>query len=175
MEIALEHAIPTYSGGLLWNPPHWLGLLLNGTTLTLSGRIVHIQVWQYLIAGITGHLIPVYLLDTALPDNDAADQSLSDYIYGWRCLLSPPLRSRARPRNPQSFGAMNEGHSAPLALDLLQERWSLMEHHRILSLSLHLSVDLISILHLGNYDLDLAKLLTSCMKAAVNDVPGLSS
>ena len=39
-------------------------------TVLIEGRTVAIRVWRYDIEGVTGHRIPVYLLDTELEEND---------------------------------------------------------------------------------------------------------
>jgi glycogen phosphorylase len=48
----------------------------------IEGRTVAIRVWRYDIEGVTGHRIPVYLLDTDLEENDPWDRALTDHLYG---------------------------------------------------------------------------------------------
>jgi starch phosphorylase len=45
-------------------------------------RSVQIGAWRYLFAGVTGHTVPLIFLDADLPENDASDRSLTDYLYG---------------------------------------------------------------------------------------------
>jgi glycogen phosphorylase len=51
-------------------------------TVLIEGRTVAIRVWRYDIEGVTGHRIPVYLLDTDLEENDPWDRALTDHLYG---------------------------------------------------------------------------------------------
>ena len=52
-----------------WSPEEFLEPLQPRTYVTIEGRQVHIQAWRYLVGGIQGHTVPVYLLDTCLPEN----------------------------------------------------------------------------------------------------------
>ena len=47
-----------------------------------DGRTVAIRAWRYDLVGITGHTIPIYLLDTDLEQNDPRDRALTDHLYG---------------------------------------------------------------------------------------------
>ena len=114
MEIALNPAMPTYSGGLgilagdtlrsaadlgvhmvavsllhrkgyfrqhvdehgnqseesaSWAPEQFLEPMKPVVTVSIAGREVRVRAWRYLIEGITGHIVPVYLLDTCLAEN----------------------------------------------------------------------------------------------------------
>ena len=52
----------------------------------LDGRDVHVGVWKHNVTGLhdgNGHSrVPVYFLDTDLPDNDPADRLITQYLYG---------------------------------------------------------------------------------------------
>ena len=50
--------------------------------VVIEGRTVHIRAWRYDLEGVTGHTIPIYLLDTDLPQNDEHDRDLTDHLYG---------------------------------------------------------------------------------------------
>ncbi len=115
-----------------WNPE----VLLEPTdaliTVTLEGREVEIRAWRYSIRGISGYVVPVYLLDTALPANSPWDQRLTDDLYGgdrhYR-LCQETLLGIGGVQILQKLGHakietyhMNEGHSALLALALLEEQ-----------------------------------------------------
>ena len=43
---------------------------------------LHVAAWKYSVRGVRGHEVPVYLLDTNLPDNSEWDRTLTDYLYG---------------------------------------------------------------------------------------------
>src|SRR5262245_56260688 len=114
MEIALDKAIPTYSGGLgilagdtlrsaadlsvpvvgvtllhrkgyfhqhidqsgnqteepvVWRPEDGLEPVDARASVQIEGRTVHLRAWKYPVRGASGHEVPVYLLDTQLPEN----------------------------------------------------------------------------------------------------------
>jgi starch phosphorylase len=177
MEIALDKAVPTYSGGLgvlagdtlrsaadlsvpivgitllhrkgyfeqhidangnqteapvLWRPEDHLERTDGRTTVTIEGRTVHIQAWKYPVRGISGHEVPVYLLDTQLPENAEWDRSLTDYLYGGdshyrlcqEIVLGMGGAGMLRALGiSASLYHMNEGHSALLTMCLLE--WQL--------------------------------------------------
>src|SRR5690349_13510358 len=66
----------------LWKPEDALEPLSSTISLELENRRVQIRAWRYTLTGISGHTVPVYLLDTDLPENDPADRGLTDYLYG---------------------------------------------------------------------------------------------
>src|SRR5688500_15101442 len=114
MEIALDKALPTYSGGLgvlagdtlrsaadlklpmvgvsllhrkgyfrqaiddggnqiegpvEWRPEEILQETPERASVTIEGREVHLRAWRYAVRGVSGHEVPVFLLDTDLPEN----------------------------------------------------------------------------------------------------------
>ncbi len=127
MEICLEQAIPTYSGGLgvlagdtlrsaadlevnmvavtlvhrrgyfvqhldasgvqtetdaNWRPEERLEDAGATVTVEVEGRMVKVRAWRYRVRGITGHEVPVFLLDTDIPENSEADRAITDTLYG---------------------------------------------------------------------------------------------
>src|SRR4030042_28885 len=127
MEVGIDPAMPTYSGGLgvlagdplraaadlsiplvgmtllnrkgyfrqhldakgnqtespvTWSPEKFLDPLPNRVSVTIEGRTVHIRPWRYMVQGVHEHKIPVYFLDTALPENTSWDRTITDYLYG---------------------------------------------------------------------------------------------
>ena len=178
MEICLEQAIPTYSGGLgilagdtlrsaadlsvpmlgitllhrkgyfeqhiddegrqweqpvVWNPEDFLEPVDVQASVQIDGRKVHLRTWKYLVRGHSGYEVPVYLLDTQLPENDEADRGLTDYLYGgdahYRLCQEIVLGMggaavlRALGYTGNLHYHLNEGHSALLTLCLLE--WQL--------------------------------------------------
>ena len=107
-------------------------LELPRVSVAINGRRVHIRAWRYVIHGVAGHTVPVYLLDTAIPDNDPWDQTLTDHLYGgdeyYRLCQEAVLGMggvamlRALGYDTHICYHMNEGHSALLTIALL-------EHH----------------------------------------------
>ena len=64
----------------LWKPEEILKEKLIRAAITIEGRRVVIRAWEYSVQGLQGHVIPVFLLDTNLPENDSFDQTLTDEI-----------------------------------------------------------------------------------------------
>jgi starch phosphorylase len=183
MEICLEQAIPTYSGGLgvlagdtlrsaadlgvpliavtllhrkgyftqhldqtghqtetpvIWSPEQRLAPVDGRATVTIEGRLVHVRAWKYSVKGVRGHEVPVYLLDTNLPDNSEWDRTLTDYLYGgdehYR-LCQEIVLGMGGAALLQAIGYdagviyhLNEGHSALLTLQLLERQLNGRQH-----------------------------------------------
>src|SRR5258708_32021257 len=118
-----------------WRPEEMLEPVDARTTVVIEGRVVHIRAWRYSIRGITGHQVPVYLLDTQLPDNSEFDRTLTDELYGgdsrYRLCQEVVLGMggaamlRALGLEGGLLYHLNEGHSALLTLCLLQ--WQIEE------------------------------------------------
>ena len=99
--------------------------------LPLSGRTVQLRAWKYEVKGISGYTVPVYLLDSDLPENDKWDRTLTDVLYGGdqRYRLAQEVilgiggvrMLRALGYNGIERFHMNEGHSSLLTLELLSE------------------------------------------------------
>jgi starch phosphorylase len=176
MEIALDSAMPTYSGGLGilagdtlrsaadmkvpmvavsllhrrgylfqrldpsgWQreePAEWVvgdfvRELPERIQVTIQGRTVHVRAWMYEVKGVTGFSVPVFLLDTDLPENSEWDRTLTHYLYGgeqlYRLCQEVVLGiGGGRMLQAQGFKHLtrfhlNEGHAALLTLELLQE------------------------------------------------------
>ena len=177
MEIALETALPTYSGGLgvlagdtlraaadlgapmvavtllhrkgyfvqhldaaghqtespvEWRPEEKLEQLQPRVTVEIEGRTVHVRAWRYMVRGETGRTVPVFLLDTALPENSADDQRITDTLYGgdadYRLRqeivlgMGGAAMLRALGIDGDVIHHINEGHAALLTLALLERQ-----------------------------------------------------
>jgi glycogen phosphorylase len=97
-------------------------------TVTIEDRIVTLRAWRYDMVGRAGHIIPIYLLDTDLPENIAWDRSLTDHLYGGDSnyrLQQEIVLGMGGVRILNALGHrinvyhMNEGHAALLTLALL--------------------------------------------------------
>jgi starch phosphorylase len=176
MEIALEPAIPTYSGGLGvlagdtvrsladlgvraaavtllhrkgyfrqrldekgaqteeavdWPVAARLEALTPRVEVEIEGRKVRIRAWRYPVEGEAGAEVPVYLLDTDLPENDPDDRRLTDTLYGgddaYRFRQEVVLgiggvkMLRALGYHDLDRFHLNEGHAALAVLELLRE------------------------------------------------------
>jgi glycogen phosphorylase len=114
-----------------WSPEDKLEAQEARAWVTVEGRAVELRVWRYVVVGVAGHSIPVYLLDSSLPDNDPYDQTLTDSLYGgdarYRLCQEVVLgiggiaMLRALGHADIHTYHMNEGHSSLLTLALLQE------------------------------------------------------
>jgi starch phosphorylase len=177
MEVGLESAMPTYSGGLgvlagdtlraaadmglsmigvtllnrkgyfhqhldvsgnqtespvVWEPGNFLEAIETRTAISIEGRQVIIRPWRYMLVGAFGNRVPVYFLDTALPENSPFDQTLTDCLYGGdnyyrfcqEVVLGMGGIAALRALGYKNLKAyhMNEGHSALLLLSLLEEK-----------------------------------------------------
>jgi len=115
-----------------WSPENHLKRLAPKVSLLLEGREVRIGAWQYRFVGITGHTVPLLFLDTDLEENDAADRSFTDFLYGgderYRLCqeailgLGGVAMLRALGYTEIRVFHMNEGHSALATLALMEER-----------------------------------------------------
>ena len=65
-----------------WSPETTLPRENAVVTVNIEGRPVAIQAWRYDMEGVTGKVIPIYMLDTDLPQNHELDRKLTDYLYG---------------------------------------------------------------------------------------------
>src|SRR5271168_743878 len=176
MEIALENAMPSYSGGLGvlagdtiraaadlrlpmvavcllyrkgyftqtlaedgsqseepvdWKVEEFLKEEEARVSVPLEGRRVELRCWRYDVKGVHGFVVPVYFLDTDLPENTAGDRNLTGTLYGgdqYYRLCQEVLLGVGGVRMLRALGYdeltryhMNEGHAALLALELLGE------------------------------------------------------
>ena len=177
MEIALEQAMPTYSGGLgilagdtlrsaadlgvpmigvtlcyrkgyfhqsldeqgnqredaaEWHPEKSLEELPERAKVKVEGRDVRLRAWRYKIRGVTGHEVPVLLLDTNLPENDEQARGLTDSLYSGDSryrLCQEIILGVGGARLLECLGVgvsyrfhKNEGHSALLGISLLEQQ-----------------------------------------------------
>jgi starch phosphorylase len=101
-------------------------------TVEVEGRPVHVRAWQYTVRGVSHHEVPVYLLDTDLPENAEADRSLTDTLYGgdhrYRLCQEVVLGMGGAALLAQLYAGVslqhhiNEGHASLLILSLLERR-----------------------------------------------------
>src|SRR5215472_1725175 len=115
-----------------WTPETMLGEMDARAVVQIEGRNVQVRAWRYIIEGITGESVTVYLLDTDLPENAPQDRGLTDFLFGGdgRYRLAQEIvlglggLEILRKLDHTDIEAyhMNEGHSALLALGLLERR-----------------------------------------------------
>ena len=176
MEIAINPAMPTYSGGLgvlagdtlrsaadlgvplvafslihrkgyfqqrldpvgtqteevqSWNPADFCTEEAARVTVSVEDRIVTIRAWRYNLEGRSGHVVPIYLLDTDVDGNSGWDRGLTDHLYGGDTnyrLQQEIVLGMGGVRMANALGMhvnvyhMNEGHAALLTLGLLESQ-----------------------------------------------------
>jgi glycogen phosphorylase len=113
-----------------WSPEDLLEPLEPVVTVSIEGRPVQVRAWRHQVHGHSGHTVPVFFLDTALPENSEWDRSLTDHLYGgddhYRLCQEVVLGMggvallSALGQGERLIYHLNEGHSALLALSLLE-------------------------------------------------------
>ncbi len=115
-----------------WNPEATLEAMPPLVSLNIEGRRVSVRAWRFEIPGVSGHKVPVYLLDTDVTGNADWHRTLTDHLYGgdehYR-LCQEAVLGMGGVEMLQALGYadvavyhMNEGHSALLTLALLEQR-----------------------------------------------------
>lgn len=118
-------------GPVEWSPEKFLEPMHPHVTVTIEGREVRVRAWRYFVIGVSGYVLPVYFLDTGLPENSPWDQGLTDSLYGGDAhyrlcqevilgLGGVAMLRALGYRRVQTYH-MNEGHSALLTVALLNE------------------------------------------------------
>ena len=125
-----------YQGNQSEGPSHWspeklLEALPARASVKVEGREVILRAWRYPIRGVTGRSVPLVFLDADLPENLPEHRSLTDHLYGgdarYRLCqeailgLGGTAMLRALGYSDLSVYHMNEGHSALVTLDLLEQ------------------------------------------------------
>ena len=114
-----------------WPIESYLEEIPQKTFVTIEGRTVHLRSWKYEVNGIGGFRVPVYFLDSDLPENYEWDRTLTHFLYGgdqhYR-LCQEMILGIGGVRMLRALGYeiikrfhMNEGHANLLALELLDE------------------------------------------------------
>lgn len=112
-----------------WNPADHMTLMPQKVHIKVEGRDVAVQAWVYNVTNpITKWFVPIFFLDTDLPENTPDDRELTHYLYGgddrYR-LKQEMILGLAGLRMLRALGFMikkyhmNEGHAAFLTIELL--------------------------------------------------------
>ena len=114
-----------------WVIEDFLKPLPSRISLVLEGRTVVVRAWLYSIIGSDGFVVPVYLLDTDLPENTPKDRELTHRLYGGDAryrLCQETIFGIGGVRMLTALGYerihrfhMNEGHASLLTFALLEE------------------------------------------------------
>jgi len=114
-----------------WPVVERMDSLPGRAAVSIAGRRVVVRAWRFVIRGGAGD-VPVYLLDTDLPENAASDRRLTDQLYGgderYR-IAQEAVLGIGGVRILRELGYtnitrfhMNEGHASLLAVELLAEQ-----------------------------------------------------
>ncbi|UCF89698.1 MAG: alpha-glucan family phosphorylase [bacterium] len=111
-----------------WNPSDLLEPLPHQVSVQIQGRKVKVGVWRYEVLSQTGGSVPVYFLDTDIEGNTDQDREITHHLYGGDStyrLKQEIVLGIGGIRMLQELEIdifkyhLNEGHSALLALELL--------------------------------------------------------
>ncbi|HUX45952.1 MAG TPA: alpha-glucan family phosphorylase [Terracidiphilus sp.] len=112
-----------------WNPADFCTEEAARITVAVEDRVVTVRAWRYDLSGRYGHIVPIYLLDTDLPENSGWDRGLTDHLYGGDTnyrLQQEIVLGMGGARMAHALGMsvnvyhMNEGHAALLTQALLE-------------------------------------------------------
>jgi starch phosphorylase len=114
-----------------WAVDDFLTEMPPRTTVNIEGRSVALRAWKYDVPGSADFAVPVYFLDSDLPENSEWDRTLTHHLYGgdqhYRLCQEVILgiggvrMLRAMGHREIARYHMNEGHSSLLGLELLDE------------------------------------------------------
>ena len=120
--------VPQSEEPVPWSPAERLAEVPARATVGIEGRAVQLRAWRYEVTGVGGHIVPVLFLDADVAENADPDRRLTDHLYGGdlRYRLCQELLlgiGGVRMLRALSFHDirrfhMNEGHAAPLVLEL---------------------------------------------------------
>jgi len=114
-----------------WVVEDFLKEMPQRAAVNIEGRTVWIRPWKYEVTGAGGFKVPVYFLDTDLPENSEWDRTITHSLYGgdshYRLCQEIVLGIGGvrilRALGHERIGRfhMNEGHASLLTLELLDE------------------------------------------------------
>tara|TARA_B100000900_G_scaffold144966_2_gene122862 strand:- start:3511 stop:5160 length:1650 start_codon:yes stop_codon:yes gene_type:complete len=102
-------------------------------TLPLDGGTLYSKIWKIEVVGVTGHVVPVYFLDTHHPENSGYHRRLGARLYGGNddvrirqeyLLGVGGVRLLNKLDKDFSGLHLNEGHCSFALLELLNQGWS---------------------------------------------------
>lgn len=113
-----------------WSPEATLPAPDQVIAVTMQDREVLVRAWRFDVVGTSGHIIPVFLLDTDIEGNDPWDRELTDHLYGgdtYYRLCQETILGIGGIALLHALGVrpevchMNEGHAALLTIGLLEQ------------------------------------------------------
>jgi starch phosphorylase len=114
-----------------WQVDDYLEEMSQRTSILLEARTVHLRCWRFVVTGIGGKTVPIFFLDTDLPENSEFDKHLTDSLYGgdeYYRFCQEVILGIGGLRMLRALGFhkiqrfhMNEGHSSLLTVELMEE------------------------------------------------------
>jgi starch phosphorylase len=114
-----------------WAINDFLEEMPQRTSVKLEDRIVQLRSWKYEVRGVGEHTVPVFLLDSDLPENAFWDRTLTHFLYGgdsYYRLCQEVIFGIGGVKMLRAIGYsdikrfhMNEGHASLLTLALVDE------------------------------------------------------
>jgi starch phosphorylase len=112
-----------------WSPESMFTAMTPRVSVPIEGREVQIRAFRQNVVGVTGHIVPVYYLDTDLPENDQAARGIAARLYAGdtdhrlrqEAILGIGRRMVRAIGHDVGCFHMNEGHACFLTVDLLSE------------------------------------------------------
>jgi starch phosphorylase len=130
-----------FEAPVAWPVERLLEPLAPRVEVPIEGRRVWIRAWRHDVTGVTDAGVPVYFLDSDVPENDPADRRLTDVLYGGDAAdrlrqeavlgLGGVAMLRALGHDTLVRFHLNEGHAALVALALLEEHVSSVAGHAL--------------------------------------------
>ncbi len=114
-----------------WDVQAHLQELPARATVRIEHRAVTLRAWRYELKGVSGAVVPVFLLDSDLPENAEWDRTLTHVLYGgdaYYRICQEMILGIGGVRILRALGYdqiarfhLNEGHASFLVLELLAE------------------------------------------------------
>ena len=124
-----------------WRVEDFLTEMPHGVSVAIEGRTVEVRSWKYVARRDGGYDVPVYFLDTDLPENSEWDRTLTHFLYGgdqhYRLCQEVVLGiGGVKMLRALGYGNierfhMNEGHASLLTLELVDEEARKAERNSI--------------------------------------------
>jgi starch phosphorylase len=114
-----------------WPVERYLSEMPARTSGMIDGRTVQLRCWRLEVRGAGDWKVPVYFLDSDLPENSEYDRTITDHLYGgdeYYRLCQEIVLGIGGVRMLRALGYhtikrlhMNEGHSSFICLELFDE------------------------------------------------------
>ncbi len=114
-----------------WSMADYLTELPQRASLQIEDRTVVLRAWRYEVVGVSGVKVPIFFLDTDVPENSAWDRTLTHFLYGgdaYYRVCQEMVLGIGGVRMLRALGwtglhrfHLNEGHASLLTLELLRE------------------------------------------------------